>query len=55
MEMVGIFERVTTMAEQKFDFKKVMNRKVNTNIIVKEKNKPNIEKMANAFFQLIRK
>lgn len=38
-----------------FDFKKVMNYKRKVKIIVKEKNKPNIDRMARAFYDLLKK
>jgi hypothetical protein len=48
-------ERVTTMNEQKFDFTALMNYERKVPIIVKEKNKPNLDRMASAFFHLLRK
>jgi hypothetical protein len=55
MESVGIFERVTSMKEQIFDFTAMMNHERKVPIIVKEKNKPNLDRMASAFFHLLRK
>jgi hypothetical protein len=55
MESVGHFERVTSMKEQKFDFTALMNYERKVPIIVKEKNKPNLDRMASAFFHLLRK
>lgn len=43
------------MKEQKFDFTALMNYKRKVPIIVKEKNKPNLDRMASAFFNLLRK
>jgi hypothetical protein len=45
---------VTTLQEQKFDFTALMNQERKVSIIVKEKNKPNLDKMATAFFNLLR-
>ena len=41
--------------EMKFDFAEMMNRKRKVKIIVTEKNKPNLDKMAEAFYQLLKK
>jgi hypothetical protein len=41
--------------EMLFDFKKLMNTKRKTKIIVTEKNKPNLDKMARAFYDLLKK
>lgn len=41
--------------EMKFDFAEMMNRKKKIKIIVTEKNKPNLDKMAEAFYQLLKK
>lgn len=41
--------------EQKFDFAALMDHKVKTRFKVTEKNKPNIDKMTEAFFQLLKK
>ena len=43
------------MNDQKFDFTAMMNYKRKVQIIVKEKNKPNLDRMATAFYDLLRK
>ncbi len=43
------------MDEQKFDFTAMMNYKRKVPIIVKVKNKPNLDRMASAFYHLLRK
>lgn len=43
------------MTNNIFDYKKLKEHKSNIPIIVIEKNKPNIEKMAEAFHRLLKK
>jgi hypothetical protein len=43
------------MEEQKFDFTAMMNQEKKVPITVKAKNKPNLDRMASAFFHLLRK
>jgi hypothetical protein len=38
----------------KFNFKELMEHKPKVKVIVTEKNKPNIDKMAKAFYELLR-
>jgi hypothetical protein len=47
--------RYNEKGEMLFDFKALMEHQPTTKIIVKEKNKPNLDKMAEAFYQLLRK
>ena len=44
------------MAEQqKFDFKALMNHEIKSTIIFKERNKPNLDLMAEALYKLLQK
>jgi hypothetical protein len=43
------------LAQQKFNYKELMNHEVKTKIIVEEENQPNLDRMANAIWKLLRK
>jgi hypothetical protein len=45
---------VKTLTE-KFDLKKLINMDVSDKVIVTERNKPNFDRMAKAFFQFLNK
>jgi hypothetical protein len=47
--------RVTIMDNNKFDFNGLMNHKIKNKITLKRKNEPNLDRMADAFFKLLRK
>jgi hypothetical protein len=55
MERVTFQKGDTKMKQRKFDYKELMNHEVKTNIIVKEKNEPDLERCATAFHNLLRK
>jgi hypothetical protein len=55
MERVAFWKGEDNLKEQKFDFNDLMNYKPTVKVIVKERNQPNLDKMAKAFFDLLRK
>ena len=48
-------KKETCKENNTFDFKAVMNYKRKVPIVVTEKNKPNIDRMAEAFYNLLKK
>jgi hypothetical protein len=50
-----IWEGTFILTQRKFNYKDLMKHEVKTKIIVEEENQPNLDKMANAIWKMLRK